>query len=240
MKALILAGGFGTRLQTVVSDLPKPMAPIAEKPFLAYLLDYLILQGFTEVILSVHYLHNKITDYFGINYGPLSLEYVYEPEPFGTGGAIAFCLRELQIKEPIFILNGDTFLKLDYSGMQKQHVNQQAKFTMALASLPDCSRYGEVIFHDKIITSFNHIGAAKPGLINAGVYLLDPGIFSGYKIPQKFSFEKDFLYEYTQLLKPQGFIAENYFIDIGIPDDYHRAQLELPKLLHDRGLVCST
>src|SRR3989344_3377185 len=114
MQAIILAGGFGTRLRSVVADSPKPMALIHGKPFLAYLLDYLTSQGITDVVLSVHYLREQIETYFKTNYNGISIRYAVEEQPLGTGGAIKHALNYINISSPVFVLNGDTFLKLNY------------------------------------------------------------------------------------------------------------------------------
>ena len=126
MRAIVLAGGFGTRLQSVVSNLPKPMAPIGNKPFLAYLLEYLSQQGITEVILSLHYFHEKISDYFCSKYAGIKISYVIEEKPLGTGGAIRYVLQQSQIseQEPVFIINGDTFVTLNYKSMYKNYLEK--------------------------------------------------------------------------------------------------------------------
>lgn len=231
MRGLILAGGFGTRLRGVVSDLPKPMAPIQGKPFLTYLLETLNQAGFTEITLSLHFMAEKIQRYYGNRYANIDLSYLVEEEPLGTGGAITFFVNEMRPSNPFFVLNGDTYVRLDYQKMYNTHIAEKGRLTMALSPVANCSRYGEVIFRDKIITSFDHVGTDKPGLINAGVYLINSDVFSQYELPASFSFEKDFLYRQVDQLKLHGYVADDYFIDIGIPDDYQRANRELPLLL---------
>lgn len=227
MQAIILAGGLGTRLRSVVADVPKPMAPIKHQPFLAYLFNYLKQQGFQQLILSVYYQHEKIQHYFGSNYQGINLEYVIEPEPLGTGGAILFALSKINHSQPVFVINGDTFVKLNYNAMYQKHSQNNAKLTIALCPRTDCSRYGEVKIKEDKIISFEHLGKAQPGLINAGIYLLNHEIFNDFVPSQKFSFEKDFLYPKVATLQPHYFVSENYFIDIGVPADYARAQIEL-------------
>lgn len=230
MKAIILAGGFGTRLRSVIADVPKPMAPIHEKPFLAYLLDYLITQGITEVVLSVHYLREQIVEYFNSEYCGIPIHYSIEDEPLGTGGAIAHALQFIDSSEPVFILNGDTFLKLDYRKMISERQPNQP-IMMALRSISDCSRYGVVMTEGAHVTSFNEQGSHHPGLINAGVYLINPGFLNEFSLPKQFSFERDFLFPNINKLRPQAFAVDDYFIDIGIPDDYARAVKEFPTLM---------
>jgi len=238
MYAIILAGGFGTRLRSALAHVPKPMAPIQDKPFLAYLLEYLKTQGIREVILSVHYLREQIQNYFKTSYQGLAIRYAVEETPLGTGGAMAHALKLLDTTEPIFIVNGDTFLKLNYRAMLAQHQKTSPLMTMALRHVDDCGRYGAVLLKDNHITSFVHQGEQGPGFINGGVYLIQPHLF--HALPslgksffnaedqvQPFSFEQDFLFPYSNQLKPQAFVAEDYFIDIGIPEDYVRAQQEI-------------
>jgi D-glycero-alpha-D-manno-heptose 1-phosphate guanylyltransferase len=232
MQAIILAGGFGTRLQSVVKDLPKPMAPIQGKPFLAYLIEYLKSQGITQVVLSVHYLREQIQDYFKAYYQGIDIAYAVEEQPLGTGGAIINALKEIHSSEPVFVLNGDTFLKLDYRAMYAQHQQLSPPITMALRKIANCNRYGVVLTEGNLVTAFNEQGGPHPGLINAGVYLIKPALFQEFPIDaQAFSFEKDFLFPHIAQLKPQAFIVEDYFIDIGIPEDYARANVEFPALI---------
>lgn len=226
MKAIILAGGFGTRLQAVLPHVPKPMAPIHDKPFLAYLLQYLKAQGFTTIIFSVHYLREQIQNYFQTHYLDMDIHYAIEETPLGTGGAMVNSLLQIQTNEPIFILNGDTFVKLDYQAMFLQHQKSSTSITMALRSIEDCSRYGKVMIEKNTVIEFKEKGEAGPGLINAGVYLVEPNIFTHFKLSSPFSFEQDFLLSHLVDLKPQAFMTNHYFIDIGIPEDYARAQRE--------------
>lgn len=227
MKAIILAGGFGTRLRSVLIDLPKPMAPIQDKPFLAYLLKYLQQQGVTSVTMAVHYLREKIQAYFQSHYANIEITYAVETEPLGTGGAIFQALSSQQTPEPIFVLNGDTFVKLDYQAMYRVHQQNNASITMALRKTDDCSRYGKILTDGDRITQFKEKSEQGPGFINAGVYLISPDLFSRFTLAKQFSFEKDFLFPYLPLLRARAFIADDYFIDIGVPEDYARAQTEL-------------
>ncbi len=222
MQAIILAGGFGTRLRSVLTDVPKPMAPIHDKPFLAYLIDYLSSQGVTDIVLSVHYLAEQIVSYFKNSYGNVRISYAHEDEPLGTGGAIIHSLAAIDGSRPVFVLNGDTFLKLNYQEMYALHT-QGAQLTMSLRRVADCSRYGEVTTVNNIVTAFQEQGSARAGLINAGVYLFDSDIFQAYTLPQHFSFEKDFLFPGITALQPRAFVVDDYFIDIGVPADYARA-----------------
>lgn len=229
MDAIILAGGFGTRLQSVVSNIPKPMADIAGKPFLAYLITYLKSQGISKITLSVHHQWEIIADYFQDRYLDLPIRYVIEPTPLGTGGAIQFALQTLELEQPVFIINGDTFVQLDFHQMYQQHCAEERNFTMALRCLPNCARYGQAILENGRVVRFKERGTATPGYINAGVYLLNPAWFLSQPLPEIFSFEQDFLYPHIPTLKPAYTLTKDYFIDIGIPADYQRAVEELPE-----------
>lgn len=223
MQAIILAGGFGTRLRSVLPDLPKPMAPIHDKPFLAHLLTYLKSQGITQVILPVHYMAEKIMAYFQSQYAGISIHFIQEDKPLGTGGAILNALTAYHAANPVFVINGDTFVKLDYQAMYEQHVHAKANMSMAVRHVDDASRYGKVLTQDKSIVGFKEKGEQGPGFINAGVYLIQPDLLAQYDLPQQFSFEQDFLLAHLEAINAQAFIANDYFIDIGIPEDYARA-----------------
>jgi len=226
MRAILLAGGMGTRLRTVVQDVPKPMAPVAGKPFLSHLLDYLERQGVTEAILSVGYLREKIIDTYGDRHGGIAIRYAVEEEPLGTGGGLRKALSMVD-RFPVFALNADTFVDIDYRGMLAAHERAKTPLTVALREVPDTARYGRVVVEGDRIASFDASGTAQPGLINVGVYLFADNILATGQ-PPVFSFERDFLEREIGRLRPLAFRAEGYFIDIGVPEDYLRAQTELP------------
>lgn len=227
MQVIILAGGFGTRLHSVISDVPKPMAPIGDRPFLALLLQYLEKSGFKDVVLSVGYLHDKIIDYFGSQFGALNIRYVVEEYPLGTGGGICQALQ-LSASGEVFVLNGDTFLGLDYQGMLTFHRARQADITLALMPVRNTSRYGNVRVVGDRVVCFEEKGRAGAGLINAGVYLINSRIIEAQELPEIFSFEQDFLAVKQEEIRLFGYISDTFFIDIGVPEDYQRAQTELP------------
>jgi len=231
MKAIILAGGFGTRLRERVPDLPKPMAPVVGRPFLEYLLDRLIAGGVTEIILSVGYQADAIQSHFGNTYQTASLEYAIEHEPLGTGGAIALAINQYgSHNEPVLVLNGDTFLDIDYGELIQWHGKQPGQVSMVLREVPDVARYGSVLVEKEYVTGFLEKGQSGPGLINAGVYIIQPGVFEAFGLTGKFGIEAEFLQRHCGELSPRAFLTDAYFIDIGVPDDYDRAQIELPAL----------
>ena len=238
MQAIILAGGFGTRLQSVVKDVPKPMADISGLPFLAYLFTYLKNHNITDIVLSVGYLHQKIIDYFGNSYLGINIKYAIETEPLGTGGAIVNSLQFIDQNQPVIILNGDTFLQINYQKLIDFYDRNKSDLTIVLRNVEDSSRYGSVKIDDQnlIVNFVEKSIQKKSGYINGGIYVLNPKIFSNYNLPKKFSFEQDFLCQYTVSIKPFGFVSEDYFIDIGIPEDYQKATVELPKLIKNKAL----
>lgn len=240
MQAIILAGGFGTRLQAVVKDKPKPMAPIAKRPFLFYLLSYLKKHHFSDIVLSVGYLKEQIEEYFGNNFLGLNIKYAIENEPLGTGGAIINSLKLIDESKPVVILNGDTFLEIDYQKLIANHQKNKANFTIALKEMNDCSRYGKVeINQNDIITDFKEkSNNQEQGFINSGIYVINPKIFDKYKnkLTKEFSFEAGFLAKFTKELEINAFKVTNYFIDIGIPEDYQRAQNGITKLTKNKAL----
>ncbi|EPT6722512.1 D-glycero-D-manno-heptose 1-phosphate guanosyltransferase [Campylobacter coli] len=214
MQAIVLAGGLGTRLRSVVQDLPKPMAPINGKPFLAFVLEYLKKQGITEIILSVSYKYELIQEYFKDEFHGMKIHYNIEKELLGTGGAIKDALK--LVKNEVYVVNGDTFFDIDL----KKLVLNGSKICIALKQMQNFDRYGTVNVDEQgIVTSFEEKVFKKQGLINGGIYLLKKDIFDEFSLEKKFSFEK-FLQENFELLKIQTQIFNDYFIDIGVPQDY--------------------
>ncbi len=238
-EAIVLAGGFGTRLSHVVSDVPKPMAPVAGRPFLEYLLDELIRQGFRHVVLSTGHLHEKIEEHFGSQYRSLQLDYAHETVPLGTGGGMMNALRHCG-EEHVAVLNGDTMFRIDFSLLEDCHRRHNALLTLALRQVDDTARYGRVqTASDGRIEAFMEKKASQgAGLINGGIYLLNKKLFSacGYEdtscernstvYPPKFSFEKELMEPHVQQHPFYALAFDGYFIDIGIPEDYYRAQKE--------------
>lgn len=225
MHAVILAGGLGTRLRPSVPDLPKPMAPIQGKPFLAHLLDYLAGQGITHVSLSVCYRWRLIQRYFQTSYAGISIDYIVEPELLGTGGAIVHALQQYQAEQSIFIINGDTLAKVNYREMMLASKLDHS-LTIALRYMAECSQYGRVTVMNDLISGFQEKGHSGPGYINAGVYLLRPSLFSELNLPKVFSFESDFLQHYYAKVAMNTYIMNDYFIDIGLPERYEDVRRE--------------
>jgi D-glycero-alpha-D-manno-heptose 1-phosphate guanylyltransferase len=192
---------------------------------------FLAREGFSGVTLSVYHDWQKIRDYFAANPAKLSLDYAVEETPLGTGGAMAYALAKINSERPVVVLNGDSFVRADYRALYRQHQKNDATLTMALREVPDTGRYGRVIEKDGIIISFAGGEPGRAGLINAGVYVMQPDLFLKHPMPAAFSFEQDFLPSRMAALKPRSFRADDYFIDIGIPEDYARACRELPSIM---------
>ena len=227
-EAIILAGGFGTRLQGVVKDLPKPMAPVNGQPFLTHILDYLIEYQYNKVILSVGYLHKKIEEYFGNQYKTLEIDYAVESEPLGTGGGILFAMSKC-VTDNVLVINGDTMFKVDLDAFERFHREKEGLLSIVLREVEDVSRYGSVVVgNDNRITLFaEKMESSGRGFINGGVYLINKEIFNKYPQPQRFSFEKDLMTKFYMQEPFYAMPSDGYFIDIGIPEDYARAQEEL-------------
>ena len=225
MECIILAGGMGTRLQSVVSDVPKCMAPVAGHPFLYYLITSLIEAGFNHIIFALGYKHEIIEEWIEANAFPIDISTVIEETPLGTGGAVKLALSKARTNE-VFVLNGDTFFNVRYSEMLNLHKSTQSAVTVALKRMKKFDRYGVVDIEQPTsrILRFNEKQYCESGLINGGVYLINRHELDNF--PMKFSLEKDFFETAVRTSTLSGYISEGYFIDIGIPEDYERAQTD--------------
>lgn len=231
-EAIILAGGLGTRLRSVVSDTPKCMAPVSGKPFLSFLIFSLQQNGIQKFIFSVGYKHEIIEDYLKENYPQLDYTISLEDEPLGTGGAIKLASSKASEKN-VIVCNGDTLYKVDCKSLSQFHEEKNAACTLSLKPMNHFERYGVVELNDdNSVRSFREKQFYTSGLINGGVYALNVAGFLKEDFPEKFSFEKDYLEKNVknddhEKPKLYGIIQDDYFIDIGIPEDYDRAQKEL-------------
>ena len=222
MEAIVLAGGLGTRLRSVVSDLPKCMAPVSGEPFLSYVLEWLGRYGVSRVILSVGYLKEAVMDWVSAREYPFEVSFAVEEEPLGTGGAIRFALSKCRERK-VIVVNGDTFFPVDLDA-----IPFDSRITVALKPMKDFDRYGAVtITPNGTVAAFHEKEPVKEGLINGGVYALNGLDLSSF--PEKFSFEKDVLEPMSAKGKVGGWVSDRYFLDIGVPEDYARAQTELPQ-----------
>ncbi len=229
MQAILLAGGLGRRLRSVVSDRPKPMALIEDRPFMEYVVHELSRHGITDIIFAVGYKGSMVEDYFGDGsrfLAPdgkrLTIRYAYEKELLGTAGAIKNAGR-LVSEESFFVLNADTFYQIDYSRLVHMQEEKNLDLALVLREVPDVSRYGQAILKDGILEGFNEkTTEARPGTINGGVYRMRRELLE--EIPEgKVSLENDMIPKWLSGGRHLGgFVNDGYFIDIGVPEDYFR------------------
>lgn len=225
-ECIILAGGMGTRLKSIISDLPKCMAPINGKPFLFYILEWLKKNNFERVILSLGYKSEVIIDFTKENTWPFEILWVIEKEPLGTGGAICLSLG-LSKSSNIFIINGDTFFDIDIMQFYKCHLENEADLSIAAKPLINYNRYGSLVCdnNDRII-GFTEKKPTVEGIINGGIYLLKSTSILLSEKTGRFSFETDILEKEYSKSRLFAFRDDGYFIDIGIPEDYHKAEID--------------
>jgi len=218
LEAIVLAGGFGTRLKEVVSDVPKPMAPVNGKPFLEYLLKDLSKKGIKHVILAVGYKKEIIKEYFKNKYEDIEITYSEELVPLGTGGAIKKALKLVK-EEDVFIVNGDTFFDVDLKGMKEFHTENKSILTVAVKEMENFDRYGSLVIKENRIIEFEEKKKKDKGKINGGIYLIKKDLLSRME-KENFSFEKEVLED--KKVEKYSYESEGYFIDIGIPEDYFK------------------
>lgn len=262
MQAILLCGGMGTRLRSVVSDRPKPMADICGKPFLQYLLEMLRDKGITEVIFALGYMGEMIEEYFqgGSAFG-LKIAYSYEEEPLGTGGAIRNALPKI-LEEEVLVLNADTYFPMDYQGLLRFHQENDGDFSLATRAVPDISRYGAVrrdaagrilAWNEKLGDGGQQRGegskqpvegnaqqaaSASPqslsGEINGGIYVMKKSLIA--EIPEgKQSLEQDCIPKWlSEGKRIFGLPFHGYFMDIGIPKDYQQFITDVEQGKHGR------
>jgi D-glycero-alpha-D-manno-heptose 1-phosphate guanylyltransferase len=230
LEAIVLAGGFGTRLQPIVNDLPKSLALVNGRPFIEFLLNYLSGQEITKIIFSVGYKKEAIQSHLGLIYKHIPLEYVSEDEPLGTGGGIKKAFGAVE-GNSAFVLNGDSMFRADLKALRQFHVESVADVTMALRFLEDTERFGAVnIDEQNRIIGFSEKGSETgSGYINGGIYLMNRDFITKPQFPEKFSIEKDCFEKQFKLSRFFGYPAKGYFLDIGIPEDFYRAQDEFRK-----------
>ena len=226
MQAILLAGGLGTRLCSVVSDRPKPMALIEDKPFMEYVTRELVRSGITEIIFAVGYKGSMVEEYFkdGSEFG-FQASYAYEETLLGTAGAIKNAGKFIT-EDRFYVLNADTFYQIDYTRLAKQQDDQNLDMALVLRQVPDVSRYGKAILDENgILTGFNEKTADPvPGTINGGIYLMKKSLLE--EIPEgKVSLENEMIPKWlSEGKKLGGFVNDGYFIDIGIPEAYFQFQ----------------
>jgi D-glycero-alpha-D-manno-heptose 1-phosphate guanylyltransferase len=234
-EVVVLAGGLGTRLRSVVADRPKPMALIAGKPFLDWQLRVLAARGAQSCVFAIGYLGEQIQAHFGKQFAGMQISYSVEDTPLGTGGAIARALAQCKT-DWVYVVNGDTYSTLPWPAMEALR-GKGNECVVAVTEVPNPQRYGAVAWDAASgrVQSFVEKSAvapdAKSAWINSGAYLLQKSAFLARGYPERFSFEADYL----QKIVSEGALcavpAGSAFIDIGIPEDFERAQRYLPSII---------
>lgn len=222
MEAVILAGGLGSRLRTAVPNIPKPMAPIQGRPFLEILLGSLAGKGFRRTVLSLGYMAETISSHFGASFARMDLAYVVEDSPLGTGGAVRLAMTECSV-DHVFVFNGDTYVDLDVESVEQLW---QAKHRTILVGqrVEDSGRYGRLLVSKGHLCGFSEKGVAGPGIINAGCYVIGTKQLDGWPLNTPFSLEVDYLTPSIAAEQVELFQTSGLFIDIGVPEDFTRAQ----------------
>ena len=227
-EAIILAGGFGTRLKDTIPDLPKCLAPVKGQPLLYYIITYLLDSGVDKIIFSLFYKSELVIKYLNDQFSFINYEFVIEESALGTGGALALALNKAK-KDNVVVVNGDSIFKIDLDNLFQFHKEKNASFSIALKKMLDPMRYGTVNMNEagKILIFNEKDEFIKEGIINGGIYIVNKNIFLQNLYLSTFSLETDYLMIETVNKNIFGKIFENYFIDIGVPADYLKANLEL-------------
>ncbi|MCI2105451.1 MAG: HAD-IIIA family hydrolase [Intestinimonas sp.] len=219
-EAVVLVGGFGTRLAHIVSDVPKPMASVCNRPFLRFVLDDLQQKGAERVILATGYKRECIEGFFGAHYRGMEIVYSPEDTPLGTGGAIKQALS-LCREDWVAVLNGDTYFDVDFAALE--NAKRPGTITLAAKRKQNFDRYGALELDGDTVAAFLEKAPCSEGLINGGVYLLERTALTD--IPEEqFSFETVVLEPLTASGRVLAVESTGYFIDIGVPEDYALAQ----------------
>lgn len=226
IKLIVLSGGLGTRLGPLTRETPKPMLQVAGRPFLAHVLDRIQLPELSGIVLAVGFQWQKISSYVGHHWNGIPIQYAVEKLPLGTGGAIKNAMDMVDGDEAL-IVNGDTLFDIDLPSFIRFARAKNAHVCIALRKVEDCSRYGRVtVGPNGEMLTFGEKGYKDAGLINGGIYYLRSHCLDGIKA-ESFSFESDFLSLQQPGHSIYGMPFDDYFIDIGIPSDLQRAELEL-------------
>lgn len=216
MEAVVLAGGFGTRLRAAVAELPKPMAPVGGRPFLERLLDYWIAQGVRRAVLAVGYKHEVIRAHFGGSYRGCEIAYAVEDRPLGTGGALLHAASSIK-SNPFLVLNGDTYFAVPLQELVSFHSARNAAVTVSLFR-SDEPRYTGV----SLDAAGRVTGFTGKGLVNGGVFVFERVVLEQCRGNDSFSLEKDLLAHYPGAIC--GCVFDAPFVDIGVPEDWRAAE----------------
>lgn len=227
MDAIILAGGKGTRLRAEVPDLPKPLAPINDRPFLAYQMEYWVSQGVDRFVLSVGYKSELVIAEVGDRFGNVPVVYAVEDRPLGTGGALLLAMQHLKTGDSFLVLNGDTYFDLALADLQRFHAAKKSDWTVGLFRTNDTGRYlGVALDEEARLTSLVAPTSEAEVWANGGAYLISPGVLDRVagRFKSEISLEGEIIPALLELSSAiYGFRHEGRFIDIGLPADYRRA-----------------
>lgn len=224
-EAIVLAGGLGTRLRSAIGEMPKPLAPINDQPFLHFIFDYLKKNEIKRAVLSVGYKWEMIHDIFGDEYMGISIDYAIEKERLGTGGGIKLALKQIN-GDQCFVLNGDTFFDIPLYQLGQFHLKNGADLSLAGKFLTNFDRYGTIdISEDGTITAFNEKMPKEEGVINGGIYCVNKNLLDEFG-ENNFSLETDYLEPNAGSGKIKAMVFNDYFKDIGTPEDYKQFEID--------------
>lgn len=226
MDVLVLCGGKGTRLAQVVSDVPKPLAPVLGRPFLDYVLDFLAQSGLVcRFVLLTGHLGQLVEQRYGDQYQTLPIRYSFEETPLGTGGAVLQALRHGDLSSPFLLVNGDSFVDIDLRRLLEHHTTHGNGFTLATFLVEDAARFGTVELQGGRVVAFREkSGLNQPGAINAGVYVVAPPVLDPWRDRNGMvSLETEILPALVRHGKVSALATGTRFIDIGLPETYSAA-----------------
>jgi mannose-1-phosphate guanylyltransferase/mannose-1-phosphate guanylyltransferase/phosphomannomutase len=238
MQAIIIAGGKGTRLKPLTFGCPKPMLPLLQRPFLEWIIDRCKAVGITDILVNVHYQAHQVVNYFGggDRFG-VKIRYIEESTPLDTAGAIKLA-EPYFTGESLIVFNADILTDLDLTELINFHASNHAAVTLALKTVEDITPFGlveldqnfQVLAFREKPTPEQAVDFLAKGIntINAGTYIIEPHIFKDYPIGEPLSFERAvFPQALTQGLKMMGFVSDGYWMDLGTPQKYYQAHLDI-------------
>lgn len=229
MDIIILSGGLGTRLRSVVNDRPKTMALVEKRPFLEDIFQHIERFEIKNIILAVGYKKEQIKQYFGNKYHNMNIIYSEETEPLGTGGAIKKALKKTK-EEDVIVMYGDIYTRVNLQELVQKHKEYQGDVTFTIKEMENFDRFGIVEFkEDNRITKFREKQFTIKGYMNAGVYVIKNNIFNNSRFGEQFSLENEYFQENVNKMKYYAYQYDGEFVDIGIPEDYIRLNQMLEK-----------
>lgn len=233
MDAIVLAGGLGTRLRSVIGEAPKPLAPVGRKPFLEYLLAYWKPQGISHFHVTTSFRAEVFELWQANSQWHSSTTLCFEGEqPRGTGGALKWALQKCRPTETFLLINGDTFFTAPLQALERFHADGGSAITVGLAEVKDGSRYSSVVTGaDGKIQVWEAEASSAPSLINGGVYVMSKERLAPYldSFGGCFSLERDLIPMIVEQGEASALVCGDFFLDIGVPADYERAQVLIPR-----------